>query len=86
MDLDRRWLELEEFWLREGLMFGCILCRFAVLCIVDRVIADIGRKCGGHRSLLEAWSVWRGLDAKLSEVKIRASFVADVHRLVKSSF
>lgn len=50
----------------------------AVLCCRMRVL-NANREGGGHGCLDEAWSVWCGLGAELSEIEIGARSVADVH-------
>jgi len=64
---------------------GAIGVVFPLFCIVNWVVADVGRECGRHRSLLETRSVGGRLSAQLRQIQIGASFVADIHRLVESA-
>lgn len=84
LDADRRWLKGEGLGLGEGLMLLRVLgiVVLAVLCCRVRVL-NAGGEGGRHRRLDEAWSVWCGLGAKLSEIEIGACSVADVHGLAE---
>ncbi len=79
------WGRLQIEWLRLGerLVLRSKLSRFvvifAILCSIDRIIMEMRRKSGSHRSLLEARGVGRRLTSELSEIKIRASFVTQIH-------
>ena len=52
---------------------------FTILRRIDRIIMYVRRKSGSHRSLLEARSVGRRLTSELSKIKVRASFVTQIH-------
>ena len=56
--------------------FGVI---FPVLRRIDRIVMNVRWKCGSHGSLLEARGVGRRLTSELGKVKIRASFIAQIH-------
>ena len=66
-------------------MFRCKLCAFGVvftvLCCIDRVVMQMRWERGIHRRLLDARSVGSGLGLELSQIKIRSSFVPEIHGL-----
>lgn len=75
---------LKGEWFRcgEGLVLlrelGGAVVVFAVFSGIDRVVMHVRRGV-----LLEAWRIRRGLSSQLSEVKIRACAIAEIHRLMK---
>ena len=64
---------------------GRLVVTFTVLCCIDWVIVKMRRKCRGHRSLLETGGIGCRLTPELSEIKIRASFVTQIHGLGESA-
>ena len=64
-------------------MFRSKLCGFVViftiLRCIDRIIMNVRWKRRSHGSLLEARGVGRRLTSELSKIKIRASFVTQIH-------
>ena len=85
MDLNRWWLKLKWFrwlWRRCGLNKASAWS-IALLGITEWVVGVSGWWEAWRLHAWETWSVWCGLRAQLSEVKIRASLVADVHGLAQ---
>ena len=64
-------------------MFRCKLGGFGVILTIlrriDRIIMNVRWKCRSYGSLLEARGVGRRLTSELGKIKIRASFVAQIH-------
>lgn len=58
---------------------GGFIVIFAILRRIDGIIVNVCRKRGSHGSLLEARGVGRRLTSELSKIKIRASFVTQIH-------
>lgn len=58
---------------------GGFIVIFAILRRIDRIIVNVCRKRGSHGGLLEARRVGRRLTSELSKIKIRASFVTQIH-------
>lgn len=56
--------------------FGVI---FPILRRIDRIVMNVRWKCGSYGSLLEARGVGRRLASKLGKIKVRASFVPQIH-------
>ena len=53
--------------------------------VIRLIVMKVLREGRSHWRLLKARGVGRGLGAKLSEVEVGASAVADVHGLVKAA-
>ena len=63
-----------------GSKLGGFIVVFAIFRGVDRIIVEVCRKCGSQGSFLETRCIWRRLASELSKIKIRASFVTQIHR------
>ena len=85
MYLNGRWLQCKWLRLREGLVFRCELCAFrivfTVLCRINRVVMQMRWESGIHRRLLDTRGVGSRLGLELSQIKIRSSFVPEIHGL-----
>ena len=62
-----------------GSKLGGFIVVFAIFRRIDRIIVNVGRKRGSHGSLLETRGIGRRLTPELSKIKIRASFVTQIH-------
>ena len=58
---------------------GGFVVIFAILGRIDGIVMNVRRKCGSHGGLLEARGVGRRLTPELGKIKIRASFIAQIH-------
>lgn len=65
-------------------MFRSKLGGFIVICTIlrciNRIVVNVSWKCGSYGSLLETRGVRRRLTPELSKIKVRASFVTQIHR------
>ena len=64
---------------------GRLVVIFTILCCIDWVIVKMRGKCRGHGSLLEAGGIGCRLTSELSKIKIRASFVTQIHGFGESA-
>lgn len=58
---------------------GGFVVIFTILRRIDGIIMNMRWKCGSYGSLLEARGIGRRLTSELSKIKIRASFVTQIH-------
>ena len=58
---------------------GGFIVIFAIFRRIDRIIVNVCWERGSHGSLLKARGIGRRLTPELCQIKIRASFVTQIH-------